>query len=136
MPTLRAWARSAPHEYALLYGSPVPGYAAPQATVAPAARVTAVLMALMRDADAAGPLDPVRPLPDGTHQLLADFRAAAGSDLSDEAVVRGVTAWGALLGALTLELFGHLHRAVVDYDAHFELIIDRIDPTPEAVGRP
>jgi AcrR family transcriptional regulator len=134
--TLRAWARSAPHEYALLYGSPVPGYAAPQATVAPAARVTAVLMALMRDADAARPLDPVRPLPDGTHQLLADFRAAAGSDLSDEAVVRGVTAWGALLGALTLELFGHLHRAVVDYDAHFELIIDRIDPTPEAVGRP
>src|ERR1700743_3471809 len=35
--TVRAWARAHPHEYALLYGTPVPGYSAPQATVAPAA---------------------------------------------------------------------------------------------------
>jgi hypothetical protein len=104
--------------------------------VAPAARVTGVLMALMGAADAAGPLVPVRPLPDGTHELLTDFRVAAGSELSDEALIRGVSAWGALLGALTLELFGHLHRAVTDYDAHFELIIDRIDPTAVAVCRP
>jgi hypothetical protein len=30
----RAWALAHPHEYALIYGSPVPGYAAPQDTVA------------------------------------------------------------------------------------------------------
>ncbi len=127
--TLRSWARAAPHEYGLLYGSPVPGYAAPQATVAPAARVTLVLLTLMRDTDGHGPLTPRRPLPAGTHEQLADFRAAAGLELSDEATLRGLTAWGGLLGALTLELFGHLHRAVTDYDAHFELIIDRLDPT-------
>ena len=27
--TLRAWAKANPHEYALLYGTPVPGYSAP-----------------------------------------------------------------------------------------------------------
>src|SRR2546429_434513 len=30
---LRAWALERPHEYALIYGSPVPGYAAPADTV-------------------------------------------------------------------------------------------------------
>ena len=58
----------------------------------------------------------------------ADFRAAAGVDLSDETILRAVTAWGGLLGAISLELFGHLHRAVTDYDAHFALVLDRLDP--------
>ena len=31
--TTRRWARADPHQYALVYGSPVPGYAAPQDTV-------------------------------------------------------------------------------------------------------
>src|SRR3954463_9000324 len=36
---VRDWARAHPHEYALLYGSPVPGYAAPRDTVPAAIRV-------------------------------------------------------------------------------------------------
>src|SRR4051812_10674543 len=39
---VRAWALAHPHEYALLYGSPVPGYAAPADTVPAAARVGVV----------------------------------------------------------------------------------------------
>ena len=35
----RSWALEHPHEYALVYGSPVPGYRAPQDTVGPASRV-------------------------------------------------------------------------------------------------
>ena len=34
------WAVANPHEYALVYGSPVPGYAAPADTIGPASRVT------------------------------------------------------------------------------------------------
>jgi hypothetical protein len=68
-------------------------------------------------------------LPAGAHETLSDFRATAGVDLSDEVVLRTVTAWGGLLGAVTLELFGHLHRAVTDFDAHFELVIGRLDPS-------
>ena len=37
---LRGWAVAHPHEYALTYGSPVPGYAAPQDTIASATRVS------------------------------------------------------------------------------------------------
>ena len=101
----------------------MPGYAAPEATVAPSARVTGRAHrpgpGPRRRSDAAGPRT----------TAFADFRAAAGVDLSDEAILRAVTAWGGLLGAISLELFGHLHRAVTDYDAHFALVLDRLDPT-------
>ena len=42
---VRHWAVAHPYEYALLYGSPVPGYAAPQDTIDPATRVYAALAA-------------------------------------------------------------------------------------------
>ncbi|MCU1659577.1 MAG: regulatory protein TetR, partial [Pseudonocardiales bacterium] len=46
---IRAWAIDNPHEYALLYGSPVPGYAAPQDTIGPATRPLLVMMSILRD---------------------------------------------------------------------------------------
>lgn len=122
--TLRDWALEAPHEYAFLYGSPVPGYAAPQATVEPAGRVTAVLIDLARDSSADGPRTAV----------YDSFREQAGVDLPDETVVASVTAWGGLLGAISLELFGHLHRAVTDYDAHFVRVLERLDPTRQKLA--
>jgi len=84
---------------------------------------------VFHDSDESGSIPPTSPLPAGTHDQLAAFRHRAGIESSDEAILRGVTAWGGLLGAISLELFGHLHRAVVDYEAHFELIIARLDPT-------
>src|SRR4051812_34823721 len=47
---VRSWARKHPHEYALLYGSPVPGYAAPQDTIDPATAVYRTLMEPVRSA--------------------------------------------------------------------------------------
>src|SRR4051795_9902207 len=51
---LRDWAVAHPHQYALTYGSPVPGYAAPQDTIASATRVSLALITLVSDAEAAG----------------------------------------------------------------------------------
>src|SRR3712207_1688537 len=53
---VRTWARTHPHEYALLYGSPVPGYAAPRDTVPAAARVGVVLGRILGDAASSGAL--------------------------------------------------------------------------------
>jgi AcrR family transcriptional regulator len=47
---IRAWAIDHPHEYALIYGSPVPGYQAPQETIASAARVAVVFGGLLAEA--------------------------------------------------------------------------------------
>lgn len=47
---VRGWALAHPHEYALIYGSPVPGYSAPMTTVPAASRVGLLLIAVVRDA--------------------------------------------------------------------------------------
>src|SRR6266568_1970073 len=53
---VRGWALANPNEYALIYGTPVPGYVAPAATITPAARVAGVLLGIL--SDAAGHLTP------------------------------------------------------------------------------
>jgi AcrR family transcriptional regulator len=53
---IRAWAVARPHEYALIYGSPVPGYQAPEATVGPASRVPLAFASVLADAAASGAL--------------------------------------------------------------------------------
>jgi AcrR family transcriptional regulator len=53
---IRAWAVANPHEYALIYGSPVPGYRAPEATIGPAARTPLAFVSVLRDALASGEL--------------------------------------------------------------------------------
>src|SRR6478752_7616399 len=51
---IRDWARANPHEYALLYGSPVPGYVAPDDTVNSAGRITGAFLRLAQESEAAG----------------------------------------------------------------------------------
>uniref|UniRef100_UPI0013B38CCA TetR/AcrR family transcriptional regulator n=1 Tax=Nonomuraea lactucae TaxID=2249762 RepID=UPI0013B38CCA len=55
---VRDWALAHPHEYTLLYGSPVPGYHAPQDTVPARARDVTVMGRIVADAWAAGALVP------------------------------------------------------------------------------
>src|SRR5215212_79785 len=53
---VRRWALAHPYEYALLYGSPVPGYQAPKDTVPAASRVGIVLGRILGDAARSGAL--------------------------------------------------------------------------------
>jgi AcrR family transcriptional regulator len=114
---IRGWALAHPHEYALIYGSPVPGYRAPQATVGPASRVPLAFMSVLRDAVAGGDMPAVAVAGPGLGGALADQAAAisaalAGPDDSGasavppEAVVRAVIAWTQLFGMISFELFG------------------------------
>lgn len=119
----RGWALDHPHEFALVYGSPVPGYAAPRDTVGPATRVTAVLAQVLRDAHAAGELTPPRqriprlPLVTPAVTAVADLSLEpAFADL----VERSLVMWVVLMGTLTFELFGHLEGAITDRPAWFD----------------
>ena len=47
---VRVWALANQHEYALIFGSPVPGYRAPQDTVQPAARIPLLLAGILAEA--------------------------------------------------------------------------------------
>ena len=74
---LRAWALANPHEYALIYGSPVPGYAAPVDTIAPASRVPIVLLSILFDLTADGAAAQADPVPPALAAGIAPFREFA-----------------------------------------------------------
>ena len=113
---VRDWALANPNEYALIYGTPVPGYTAPPATIAPAARVSNVLLRILADA-AAGRLTPEvaeDKLPPDGHKALAPAGSTVGSEVPDALLQRGLMAWAALFGTVSFELFGQLHGIVGD----------------------
>jgi AcrR family transcriptional regulator len=121
---IRGWALANPHEYALVYGSPVPGYAAPPDTVPPATRATAVLAALLRDGVSAGVLAggsaPGVRMPATVRKELgrigADPRFAG---IPPEVFARGVALWTHLFGTLSFELFGQFNNVIDDRDGFF-----------------
>ncbi|MGY1617132.1 TetR/AcrR family transcriptional regulator [Geodermatophilus sp. SYSU D00691] len=119
---VRAWAREHPHEYALLYGSPVPGYRAPEDTVPPAVRVGTLLGRILGDAARAGEL----PASAGERDraLISDDTVTVlGGDhpAIDETVrVRALLAWSSIYGTISFELFGHFVGAVEDADRYFD----------------
>ncbi|MCV2490365.1 TetR/AcrR family transcriptional regulator [Geodermatophilus sp. YIM 151500] len=119
---VRAWAREHPHEYALLYGTPVPGYAAPRETVPAAARVGVVLGGILGDAARAGTLPPAagQALPGVVSAEAAAVLGGDHPDLDDAVRVRALLAWSALYGTVSFELFGHFVGSVQDADAFFD----------------
>ncbi|GAA5150154.1 TetR/AcrR family transcriptional regulator [Nocardioides marinquilinus] len=125
---VRDWAREHPHEYALAYGSPVPGYAAPTDTVEPAMRAARVVLGVVADAQAAGRSPAAGPsrVARGEKAALEPVASLVDPPLSPAYAVRGLMAWSALLGHVSLELFGHLHNGVLDYDEHFATLVDQL----------
>lgn len=126
---MRAWARANPHEYALVYGSPVPGYRAPQDTIAPASRVPLALLAPVRQAWAAGVLAPARADPPLSAPLAAQterLAAAVAPGVPGPVLARVVVAWTQLFGMLSFELFGHLVGSVDPSDDFFEYAVEQM----------
>jgi AcrR family transcriptional regulator len=124
---IRRWALAHPHEYALIYGSPVPGYAAPQDTIDPATRVALVLLGIVVDGVASGEINTsdLSPAPRSVRADFAQLRAFAADDVPDAVLSRTLLAWAQLFGGISLEMFGHLHQVIHDYDAFFELQMRR-----------
>lgn len=117
---VRAWATAHPHEYALVYGSPVPGYAAPQDTIGPATRATRALVGVVADAHAAGRIaDVTTPVPAGLRGDLVKIAGDLGVDLPPDVLARAMVAWTQLFGLISFELFGQTRNAVTDHDALF-----------------
>jgi AcrR family transcriptional regulator len=123
---IRGWALENPHEYALIYGSPVPGYRAPEDTIAPASRVPLLIGGILRDGYAAGSL-PAEPPPESGEPVPEPVRSdlsAVTEEIAPGAppslLARGMTAWMQLFGALSFELFGQLNKVVEERAAFFE----------------
>ncbi|MDI2033554.1 TetR/AcrR family transcriptional regulator [Paenarthrobacter nitroguajacolicus] len=108
---VRQWAIREPASYALLFGSPVPGYQAPgERTTAPGTRVIYRLVGIFEAAQRAGALNaevsPGVVIPPDLAADLEAIRAGLGLSLPDEALARGVLAWTSIFGAISFEVFG------------------------------
>jgi AcrR family transcriptional regulator len=97
---LRGWALEDPHRYFLIYGTPVPGYHAPDETTAIASEIMAVLLDACAELPSDGPVSPL-----DTH--LAEHPRWAGEHPAPPAALhRALSVWTRLHGVLSLELAG------------------------------
>ncbi|WP_370969370.1 TetR/AcrR family transcriptional regulator [Amycolatopsis sp. cg9] len=111
----RDWARAHPHEYALIYGSPIPGYQAPQDTVAPASRVALALVKVLTHTE----LRAVGDVPPELRAQAETLTKALGIVAGPETVARLLMAWTQLFGAISFDLFGQYVGSVDPADAFF-----------------
>ncbi len=132
---IRAWAHENPHEYALIYGSPVPGYTAPDDTIDPATRVPVALISVLVDhyqsstaateraaTSKAGGGDAVASTTDDALSAsLAQILDFIDYQVPASTLARGLQSWGEVFGLISLELFGHFNNAVSDPETFFEL---------------
>jgi AcrR family transcriptional regulator len=107
---VRSWAVREPARYALLFGSPVPGYRAPaERTTGPGTRVINALMAIFDGAWRAGALR-AETLPAAVSgplaQDLAVIREELGLAVPDDLLARGALVWTSLFGTVSFEVFG------------------------------
>jgi AcrR family transcriptional regulator len=125
---VRGWALAHPHEYALIYGSPVPGYQAPQETIASATRVSAVLGGLLAGFWSArppgtAPDEPLRQPLAGQAEAVA---AAVAPGVPGPLMTRGLIAWTQLFGMVSFELFGQFVGVAEPADALFAYAVDQM----------
>jgi AcrR family transcriptional regulator len=124
---VRAWALAHPNEYALIYGSPVPGYVAPADTVRPASRVTALLLRIIAEAALAGRIATADT--GDVAAAVAPIRSYLPPAVPAPFVQRALMVWTNLFGVVSFELYGQLHNVVGeepgDREAFFAACIRR-----------
>jgi AcrR family transcriptional regulator len=133
---LRDWALAHPHEYALVYGSPVPDYQAPaEQTTGPGIRVLILLAQLLADATRTGQLardgyethltEDLDPLAQAAVGTMLEDPFFEGSHLDAATLMAGLAAWSLLMGALSAEVFGQLGAdTVAEPASYFEYVLE------------
>jgi AcrR family transcriptional regulator len=138
---VRDWALATPDEYALIYGSPVPGYAAPRDTVVAASRTPEVLLRILTDGCASGalPAEPTAPLAAvaaarPSAQLRSELAVARDSiapGLPGYLFQAAMTSWVQLFGIVSFELFGQFNNVI---EARAEFFTGQLELMADLMG--
>ncbi|MEV0262153.1 TetR/AcrR family transcriptional regulator [Streptomyces sp. NPDC050617] len=115
--TLRDWALADPHRYFLIYGTPVPGYHAPD-------DVTAIADEIMTALLGACGTPPDRPATALETHLTDHRHWAQGHPATPATLRRALTTWTRLHGVLSLELAGHFTGMGIDPAVLFASEVD------------
>ena len=124
---IRAWALDHRSDYGLVFGTPVPGYSAPEDTVVPALRYTNVLVRLLADAHAAGHRTTLHaPATKGLTREYRHVRRSIGLEVPDSMLLAGLAAWSSISGAISLEIFGHVDTVFASPGVHYSALVDML----------
>jgi AcrR family transcriptional regulator len=124
---IRRWAKRNPNEYALLYGSPVPGYEAPSYTVEPAARVALVLGSIVAQSWRTNPPVRVKAVDPSLKGVLETQNLdEAMSGIPEGARVLTLMMWSQIFGCISFELFGHYKGSVRSANRFFNIVVDEV----------
>jgi AcrR family transcriptional regulator len=103
---MRRWAIDDPARWALLYGSPVPGYHAPaERTTGPGTRVMGMLLATVHDGVIAGDVRTSDPAGQQTSPDFDVIRDEFGFPGDDAVLAKCFLVWAGIIGAISLEVF-------------------------------
>ena len=112
---MRRWALRYPNRWALIYGTPIAGYAAPARTVEQGTRVVRMFLRLLHDAP---PADTPSVSP-GLHNNLDSIQSEWAPQLNLGTIELALEAWTRLLGLISAEIFGHLGRDTLSAPEEF-----------------
>lgn len=108
----RAWSLAHPNEFGLLFGTPIPGYAAPEGgvTVTAVRRMSVALLHPLVEAHLAGHLRVPSGFSDGAvtdrlEDLRADIAVLAGTDVPPALPGLLLAVWSRIHGFVSLEVF-------------------------------
>ncbi len=122
---IRKWARANPNEYALLYGSPVPGYEAPLFTVEPASRVALALSSVIAGAwrrSSVAAIDEDVSVTIGLLETRTLDEVMPG--VPESVRVLSLMVWSQIFGCISFELFGHYKGSVRNANRFFDFVIN------------
>lgn len=124
--TIRRWAIARPSEYALIYGSPIPGYQAPDETVEPGSWAMIAMVRCVAEAEAAGKLHLPKeaaalPTEDAAYrEELRTVAVAMGFAEDSRVIEAALSAMTQVFGALNFEVFGRLDRVFTERAEWFD----------------
>ncbi|HJP74762.1 MAG TPA: TetR/AcrR family transcriptional regulator [Pseudonocardiaceae bacterium] len=126
---VREWALANRHEYALIYGSPIPGYQAPQDTVLPGTRVSLLMVGIVNDGWRTGEMAEPQAAPPLPPELAGELERLAGLielELPPPVLGRALIAWMQLFGTVSFELFGQLVGVVNPSGCFFDYTVGQM----------
>lgn len=126
----REWAVQHRQDFALIYGTPIPGYVAPrEQTVAPAAQVLQAIGTVLIEAWQTGRLTippPYRQIPAVMDTAVTNIQQSLPVDVPSEGVVLTLSIWARLYGLVWGELFEHFPPGLAESGALYEMEIATI----------
>jgi AcrR family transcriptional regulator len=125
---MRLWALEHPHQWGLIFGTPVPGYHAPEDTIEPYTRMAVALVRPLLAAHDEGRFhrdEQRRPMTDELRAAVAPVTEGLLPGMPGETVVLLLQAYTAIIGAISLEVFGHWRNTVLEPGLLFDAAVVR-----------